>query len=118
MLIWLKKWNIINHKTLSPHIKMSKEIITFSDIEIEKTSFTAIKVLFLEDLDIDNALVTKKISSGEKNYEYFIGDLYDDYKINPLHIMPPKARTYVKGFDDHTKWMFFFDWRWWLIGKI
>ena len=36
---------------------MSKEIITFSDIEIEKTSFTAIKVLFLEDLDIDNALV-------------------------------------------------------------
>ena len=109
MLISLKKWNIINHKTLSPHIKMSKEIITFSDIEIEKTSFTAIKVLFLEDLDIDNALVTKKISSGEKNYEYFIGYLYDDYKIKPLHIMPPKARTYVKGFDDHTKWMFFFD---------
>ena len=86
---------------------MGKEIKKFSDIEIEKKSFAAIKVPCLEDLDIDNALVTKKVSSGDKNYEYFIGYLYDDYKIKPLHIMPPKVRTYVKGFDDHTKWMFF-----------
>ena len=86
---------------------MGKEIKKFSDIEIEKKKFAAIKVPFLEDLDIDNALVTKKVSSGDKNYEYFIGYLYDDYKIKPLHIMPPKVRTYVKGFDDHTKWMFF-----------
>ena len=86
---------------------MGKEITKFSDIEIEKTSFAAIKFPFLEDLDIDNALVTKKDSSGEKTYEYFIGYLYGDYKIKPLHIMPPKVRTYVKGFDDHTEWMFF-----------
>ena len=34
-----KKWNIIKHKNLLPHIKMDKKIIMFSDIEIEKHKF-------------------------------------------------------------------------------
>ena len=47
---------------------------------------TAIRVLFLEDLDTENILVSSKIFSSGKNYKYFIGYLYDDYKIKPLHI--------------------------------
>ena len=36
------------------------------------------------------------VSSGEKNYEYFIGYKDDDHKITPLHIMLVKKIAYVK----------------------
>ena len=61
----------------------------------------------MEDVDIDNLLVPNKISSGEKNYKYFIGYLYDDHKTKSLHMMLPKRRPYVKGYDGQTKWMYF-----------
>ena len=58
---------------------MSKEVITFG--EIEKPKFTAIKTqYFLKDVIIDNMLISNKISSGEKNYKYFIGYIDWDYK--------------------------------------
>ena len=62
--------------------------------------------IFLEDVDIDNVLVSDKISSGKRNYRYFIGYLYDDYKIKPLHIMLPKTSAYVKSYDGQTRWMY------------
>ena len=34
-----KKWNILKHKNLLSNIKMSKEILTFGDNEIEKNKF-------------------------------------------------------------------------------
>ena len=34
--IWPKKGNILKHKNLLSHIKMSEEVLTFSDIEIER----------------------------------------------------------------------------------
>ena len=39
----------------------------------------------------------------KKNYEYFIGYLYNDYKVKPLHIMLPKTREYVENYDGQTK---------------
>ena len=59
------------------------------------------------DIDIEKALVSKKISFGEKNYKYFIGYLYDNHKVKPLHKMLPKASAYVKKYDGQTKWMYF-----------
>ena len=50
-------------------------------MKLKNKNFTAIKVSLLEDVDPDNSLVYKKISSGEKYCIYFIGYLYDDYKI-------------------------------------
>ena len=47
-----------------------------------------------------------KISFGEKKYKSFIGSLYDNHKIKPLHIMFPKAKAYVKSYDGQTKWMY------------
>ena len=47
------------------------------------------------------------ISSSEKNYKYFIGYLYNDYKVKPLHIMLPKTSAYVKSYDRQTKRMYF-----------
>ena len=57
---------------------MSKEIITFGDIKIEKHKFYFYNTpIFSEDADIKNVLVPKKISSAEKIYKYFIGCLCD-----------------------------------------
>ena len=59
-----------------------------------------------EDLDINNVQLTSMVSSGEKNYEFFIGYKdHDDYKIKPLHIMLPKTSTYLKSYDRETKQM-------------
>ena len=33
--------------------------------------------------------------------------LNDDYKVKPSHIMLPKASTYVKSYDEQSKWMYF-----------
>ena len=52
-------------------------------------------------------LVSKKISSGNKKYKYFIDYLYNDNKVKSLHIMLPKTSTYVKRFDGQTKWKYF-----------
>ena len=65
---------------------MSKEILTFG---------------------IEKVLVSKKISSGEKNYKCFICYLYNDHKVKPLHIMLTKTNTYVKSYDGQTEWMYF-----------
>ena len=61
----------------------------------------------LRDVDIEKLLVSNKISFGEKNYKYFIGYLYNDRKVKPLHIMLPKTSTYVKSCDGQRKWMYF-----------
>ena len=47
------------------------------------------------------------VSSGEKNYKYFIGYKYDDHKIKC--IMLPKTNTYAKCYDGETAWMCCFD---------
>ena len=70
--------------------------MTFGDTEIEKYKFYS---YFLENVDIDNVLVSNKISFGEEDYKYFIGYLYDDYKIKSLHVMLLKtnAKSYVNA---------------------
>ena len=51
-------------------MKIGKEISTFDDVEIEKHKFYCYKrSLFLKDADIENVLVSSKISS-DKNYKY------------------------------------------------
>ena len=43
---------------------MGKEILTFGNIDIQKISFIAIRLLFF--LDIEKVLVANKISFGKK----------------------------------------------------
>ena len=89
---------------------MSKKIIAFGDNEIEKRKFRCYKnPNFKKELDADNILISKEISSGEKDYKYFIGYVDDDYKIKPVHTMLSKTSAYVKSCDGETKWMYFFD---------
>ena len=73
---------------------MGKEIV-FRDIKIEKNKLYRNKILILlKDVDIEN-------------YNQFIGYLYNDNKVKPLHIMLPKTSAYVKSYDGQTKWMYF-----------
>ena len=67
---------------------MGKEILTFGDIEIEKNKFYYHKTpILLRDLGTEEALISNMI--GEKNYKYFIGYLFDNHKVKPLHIILP-----------------------------
>ena len=87
---------------------MIKEILTFVDIEIEKNKFYCHKSHApLRNADIEKVLVFKKISSGEKNYKYFTGYLYNDHKVKLLYIMLLKTSAYVIAYDGQTKWMYF-----------
>ena len=61
----------------------------------------------LRDVDIEKVLVSNKISFGKRNYKYFIGYLYNNYKIKPLHIVLSKTSAYIKSYDRQTKWMYF-----------
>ena len=45
---------------------------------------------------------------GEINYKYFVGSLYNDHKIKPLHTMLPKTSAFVKSYDGPIKWIYFF----------
>ena len=60
----------------------------------------------MRDVDVEKVSISNKISFGEKNYKYFIGYLYNDHKVKPLHIMLPKTSAYVKSYDGQTKWMY------------
>ena len=85
---------------------MFKEILTFGDDEIGKSKFYSHESpIFLKVVDIGKALVCNKISSGERNYKYFIGYLYNDHEVKPLHIMLPKTSTLCKNLQ--TNWMDF-----------
>ena len=75
-------------------------------LKLKKINFATIKVLFLEDVDTERVLVSTKVSSGEKNFKYFIGYFYNDYKVKPLHIVL-KTSEYVKGYDGQTEWIYF-----------
>ena len=78
---------------------MVKEILSFRDIEIENNKFYCYKSpIFKKDVHIENALVSNKISFGEKNYKYSISYLYNDNKVNPIHIMLPKPSAYIKSY--------------------
>ena len=75
-----KKQNIAKHKTLFSHIKIGEEILMFADAKVENDKFYCYKSpIFIEDVDINNVLVSNKIAFGEKNFKYFIGYGYDDY---------------------------------------
>ena len=72
---------------------MGKEILTFGDIESDKTkSYYHTTPTFLKDVDIKKVLVCSKISFGEKNYKYCIGYLHNYHQVKPLHIILPKTR--------------------------
>ena len=76
--------------------------INFEDKEINKSNFYKNKILYkIEDIDINNILVSEKESYGTKNsLKYFIG-YNDDDVIRPLCIKLPQVIGYIKSFDSN-----------------
>ena len=86
---------------------MNGRSINFDDKKINKSSFYKNKKLFsLNDIDVNEILVSKKESYGTKNSsKYFIG--YNDGDIiRPLCIILPQMFDYVKHFDSNKTMSF------------
>ena len=86
---------------------MGKEVLTFDHIKTEKNKFYRHKTIILEDVHVEKVLVSNKIYFGEENYKFFIGYLYNNHKVKPLHIVLTKTSSYVKSYDGQTKLMYF-----------
>ena len=66
---------------------MGKNLINFDDKKKFKNRyFTSIKVHIFKCVNINNILISNKISSDDINSRYFIGYINDNSEIKPLHI--------------------------------
>ena len=82
---------------------MSWKNINFSNKKIRKSTFYKNKKINnIEDIDVNNILVSKKESYGNKNsLKYFIG--YNDNDIiRPLCIRLPQMTGYARKFDENA----------------
>ena len=81
---------------------MSGKIINFEDKKINKSNFYKNEKLFkIEDIDINNILVSRKESYGTKySRKCFIG-YNDNDVIKPSCIRLPQMIDYVKCFDSN-----------------
>ena len=86
---------------------MSGKNINFNDKKIKKSIFYKNKAINnIEDIDVNNILVSKKESYGNKNsVKYFIG-YNDNDVIRPLCIRLPQIIGYARKFDGNATMSF------------
>ena len=82
---------------------MSGKNINFNDKKIKKSIFYKNKAINnIEDIDVNNILVSKKEPYGNKNsFKYFIG-YNDNDVIRPLCIKLPQMTGYARKLDENT----------------
>ena len=85
---------------------MSGKNINFDDKKIKRSSFyNNKKINNIEDIDVNNILVSKKEPYGTKNsHKYFIG--YNDNDIIPLCIKLPQMTGYARKFNENSTMSF------------
>ena len=86
---------------------MSGKSINFNDKKIKKSTFYKNKAINnIEDINVNNILVSKKESYGNKNsFKCFIG--YDDNDvIRPLCLRLPQMSRYARKFDENATMYF------------
>ena len=86
---------------------MSGKNINFDNKKIKRSSFYKNKTINnIEDIDVNNILVSKKESYGNKNsFKYFIG-YNDNDVIRPLCIRLPQMTGYARKFDENATMSF------------
>ena len=86
---------------------MSGKNINFNDKKIIKSIFYKKKAINnIEEIDVNNILVSKKESYGNKNsFKYFIG-YNDNDVIRPLCIRLPQMTGYARKFDENATMSF------------
>ena len=82
---------------------MSGKNISFDDKKINKSDFYKNKKLNrIDDIGINNILVSQKESYGNKNsFKYFIG-YNDNNTIRPLCIRLPQMTGYARKFNENA----------------
>ena len=86
---------------------MSGKNINFNDKKIKKSIFYKSKAINnIEDINVNNILVSKKEPYGNKNsFKYFIG--YNDNDIiRPICIRLPQMTGYARKFDENATMSF------------
>ena len=103
-----KKLNLVKQNIIITY-KIGKGIsrLVILKLKKKKNLYHHKSLTFSENVDIGEVLVSNKISFNAKNCKYFTGSSYNSYKVKPLHIMLPKTSTYVKGYVEKTKLMYF-----------
>ena len=86
---------------------MSRKNINFDDKKIERSSFYKDKKINnIEDINVNNILVSKKEQYGAKNsHKYFIG-CNDNDDIRPLCIRLPQMTGYARKFNENATMYF------------
>ena len=80
---------------------MNRNSINFDNKNIKKSEFynKDIKILDIDDIDVNNILVSKKEQYGKHNsFKYFIG-YNDNDVIRPLYLFISKTAGYINKFD-------------------
>ena len=82
---------------------MSGKNVNFNYKKIKKSLFYKNKAISnIEDINVNNILVSKKEPYGNKNsFKYFIG-YYDNDVIRPLCIKLPQMTGYARKFDENA----------------
>ena len=82
---------------------MSGKNINFDDKKLKKSTFHKNKRIYtIDDIDVNNILVSKKEPYGTKNsLKYFIG-YNDNDNIRPLCIRLPQMTGYARKFDENA----------------
>ena len=86
---------------------MSVKNINFDDKKIKKSDFYKNKKINeIDDINVNNILVSKKELYGTKNsFKYFTG-YNDNYIIRPLCIRLPQMTGYVRKFNENSTMLF------------
>ena len=86
---------------------MSSQKIKFGDKEVNKKEFYSPKeAIFLDSVDLSKIIVSSKWEISDTKYKYFCGYLNNGV-IQPLCVILPQMRRYIKYFDDGGKNMSF-----------
>ena len=86
---------------------MSSQKIKLGDKEVDKKEFYLSKqAIFLNSIDLRKIVVSSKWKISDTKYKYFYGYLNNDV-IQPLCVILPQMRGYIKYFDDGVKNMSF-----------
>ena len=86
---------------------MSLKKIKFGDKEINKKEFYSLKkAIPLDSVDLDKIVVSSKWKINETTYKYLCGYLNNDV-IQPLCVILPQMKGYIKYFDNGGKNMTF-----------
>ena len=83
-------------------IRMSGNSIKLNDKKIKKSDFCKNKTIFnINDIDINNILVSKKEKYGKYNsFQHFIG-YNDNNVIKPLYLELPQITGYINKFNEN-----------------